>query len=107
MIYPCRQCDFKATNKDNLTKHQSEHLEEDHLFQECCQQFTHEGSLIGHKNSIHESIGHHCEQCDYKATITIHWMSRHPNMIFPHEQHLIKHFGSPAEPAWGPSPKLF
>ena len=68
MIYPCRQCDFKATNKDNLTKHQSEHLEEDHLFQECCQQFTHEGSLIGHKNSIHESIQHHCEQCDYKAS---------------------------------------
>jgi hypothetical protein len=50
MIYPCRQCDFKATNKDNHTKHQSEHLEEDHLFQECYQQFTHEGSLIGHKN---------------------------------------------------------
>ena len=68
MIYPCRQCDFKATNKDNLTKHQSEHLEEDHLFQECFQQFTHEDSLIGHKNSKHESIQHHCEQCDYKAS---------------------------------------
>jgi hypothetical protein len=66
IIYQCGQCDYNATNTDNLTKHQLEHLEEDHSFQEWGQQFTHKGSLIGHEKSIHESIQHHCEQCDYK-----------------------------------------
>ena len=34
IIYQCGQCDYNATNTDNLTKHQLEHLEEDHSFQE-------------------------------------------------------------------------
>ena len=48
--------DNKATNKDNLSKHQSEHLGEGHSFQESGQWVTNEDSLIGHKKSIHKSI---------------------------------------------------
>ena len=50
MIYLCIQCYYKATNIDNLTKNQSEHLEEDHLFQKCHKQLTHEDSLIEIRN---------------------------------------------------------
>ena len=82
---------------------------EDHSFQECGQQFTHEGSLIGHKHaqcvykeSRKDSLTKHHNsehresnqiprgQSEYHATtkdnLTIHQMSRHPIMIYPSEQ---------------------
>ena len=39
--YPCNQCDYKATQKGDLKKHEM---------------------------AVHESIKYPCNQCDYKAT---------------------------------------
>ena len=39
--YPCRQCDYKATSKGNLTQH---------------------------KRVVHEGVKYPCRQCDHKAT---------------------------------------
>ena len=39
--YPCNQCDFKATLKSSLKRHQT---------------------------SVHENIKYPCNQCEYKAT---------------------------------------
>ena len=53
--YHCDQCDYKATLKSNLKKHNM---------------------------SIHEGIKYQCDQCDYKATqkgnLKGHKMSIHP-----------------------------
>jgi hypothetical protein len=68
--YSCEQCDFQATKKSKLTKHQqSVHIGITHPCQECEQQFTLTNSFTSHQKSMNIiGIINACAQCDYLAT---------------------------------------
>jgi predicted RNA-binding Zn-ribbon protein involved in translation (DUF1610 family) len=67
--YGCEQCDYKATEKGHLTKHkQAKHEGVRYLCDQCSHKVTSHTSLARHKQTKHEGVKYGCDQCDYKAT---------------------------------------
>ena len=68
-MFPCDQCDFKATWKSKLFTHiKSVHKGLKFPCDQCDFKATSKSHLIRHIKSIHEGIKFPCGQCDYKAT---------------------------------------
>ena len=52
---------------------------------------TTKGNLVTHKRSVHDGVGHPCEQCDYMATtkgdLARHKRAVHEGVKYPCRQH--------------------
>ena len=67
--YPCRQCDYKATQKSNLKTHiESTHEGVKFQCNQCDYKATKQSNLKMHIESVHKGVKYPCCQCDYKAT---------------------------------------
>ena len=65
MIYECDQCQFKATGKDNPSRHKKSKHEG--VRYECryeCDQCDWKIHLTDHIKSKHEGVRYECEQCE-------------------------------------------
>ena len=72
----CDQCNFRATNKGNLTAHmKSKHEGIKYPCAQCDYEAKWKGNLSAHIRSHHKGLKYSCEQCDYKATV---W---YPNLV--------------------------
>ena len=79
--FPCRHCDYEATQRSNLLRHiQAKHDGVKFPCDHCDYKATQSSNLIRHNKSKHDSVKVHCEQSDYKATnngsLTKHLNSR-------------------------------
>jgi len=75
--YECERCDYKATQKGSLRKHQ-ENIHEGvrHECDKCDYKATNKDNLRAHHKSVHGGVRYKCDQCDYVTGWTQH-LSRH------------------------------
>ena len=69
MQFTCKKCDYQATQKNHLSRHeQSVHEGRKYLCEECNYQAKRKSSLTTHQQSVHMGKKFPCEECDYQAT---------------------------------------
>merc|ERR1719342_719066 len=80
-IYPCEQCNYKATHLNHLKRHiKSIHDEIKYPCDQCSYKATQLGVLKRHIKSIHYGVKYPCDQCNFKATYP-HHLRRHIKSI--------------------------
>ena len=89
--YSYNQCDYKATQQSNLTKHrQSKHEGVRYNCDQCDSTFTQQYKVTIHKQSKHEGVRYNCDQCDSTFTqqykVTIHKQSKHEGVRYGCDQ---------------------
>ena len=79
--YPCDQCDYKATVKNDLLRHiKSRHEGVKYPCNQCDYNTTQKTYyLLTHMKSKHKGVKYPCDQCDYKATQR-YALSKHQNI---------------------------
>ena len=80
--YACNQCDYKATQKGNMTQHiQSVHEGVKYACNQCAYQATQQSNLTTHIQSVHEGVKYACSHCDHQASkqsnLTMHVKRKH------------------------------
>ena len=71
--YACNQCDHQFTQQGSLSKHiQSVHEGVKYACNQCDHHYTQQGNLTKHIQSVHEGVNYNCSQCDYKAKQKTH-----------------------------------
>ena len=80
--HKCYKCDYTATNKGNLTKHNgSEHGALTFKCNQCSYEGSQDKYLTLHKESRHQGIMYKCDKCDFigarKNTLNHHKKVRH------------------------------
>ena len=61
--YKCNQCDYKATQKDTVTRHkQSKHEGGRYECDQCDYKATKKSNITAHKQYKHEGVRYECEQ---------------------------------------------
>jgi len=79
--YPCDQCNYKATESNNLQRHiKSIHDGVKYPCDQCNYKATASSSLQQHIKSIHDGVTYPCDQCNYKAKDPSH-LRRHIKSI--------------------------
>ena len=79
--YPCDQCDYKATVKNDLLRHiKSRHEGVKYPCNQCDYNTTQKTYyLLTHTKSKHKGVKYPCDQCDHKATQR-YALSKHQNI---------------------------
>ena len=95
MVYPCNQCNYKATQQSNLKTHkQSKHEGVKYSCDECEYQEGFQSALKTHKN---EGAKCSCGECEYHAAfqsaLKTHKQSKHEG---------VKYYSDECEKRYGP-----
>ena len=85
--YPCEQCNYQATHKGDLKKHQeSVHKGIRYQCSDCPYQATKKSILKTHKQSKHMGVKFPCSLCDFQCTqkdnLTTHIKSIHKKIKY-------------------------